>query len=105
MQMTIHAMQSEKGSQEVILRDGQRWLDQAQGQLQNTQVALNDKEAECRHLKQVLEHAVERAESLEVHLPSNAPPYSAINLRDTIQCLVQRRIALGTSYLVWPLWT
>lgn len=50
------------------MRDGQRWLDQAQGQLQNTQVALNDKEAECRELATCLEEAAEQAKFFEVGL-------------------------------------
>ena len=50
------------------MRDGQRWLDQAQGQLQNTQVALNDKEAECRELATCLEEAAEQAKFFEVSL-------------------------------------
>lgn len=60
------ASQCEKGSREATLRDGQRWLDQAQGQLQNTQVALNDKEAECRELATCLEEAAEQATFFEV---------------------------------------
>ena len=65
-----------------MLRDGQRWLDQAQGQLQNTQVALNDKEAECRKLKLILEQAMERAESLLVSTRARGIDCSA-----TISCL------------------
>ena len=78
----VAALQNEKGSQEAMLRDGQRWLDQAQGQLQNTQVALNDKEAECRKLKLILEQAMERAESLLVSEQARGIDCSAI-----ISCL------------------
>ena len=69
---TAPVLQSEKGSREATLRDGQRWLDQAQGQLQNTQVALNDKEAECRELATYLEEAAEQAQFFEVKKPPAA---------------------------------
>ena len=80
-------MQSEKGSREATLRDGQRWLDQAQGQLQNTQVALNEKEAECRRLTCYLEQAIERAESLQVY----EHPHQAIVADDKAQMLPDRK--------------
>lgn len=75
---TAPVLQSEKGSREATLRDGQRWLDQAQGQLQNTQVALNDKEAECRELATYYEEAAQQAHFFEVNVVFNTPPAASL---------------------------
>lgn len=88
------ALQCEEGSREATLRDGQRWLDQAQGQLQNTQVALNDKEAECRELATCLEEAAEQAKFFEVGACSLKPTLSVADFLHT--CILRRSLPVNT---------
>lgn len=45
----LHQLELRKAEDRLVEVRG--WLNQAQGQLQNTQTALSDKEASCRHLK------------------------------------------------------
>lgn len=45
------------GRKEATAQQAKRWLDQAQGQLQNTQTALTVKEAEVKELSAQLDQA------------------------------------------------
>ena len=63
---SVWCMQAEVADKEAALKQVRQWLDQAQGQLQNTQTALNVKEKECRSLETQLEQQKEIAATLQV---------------------------------------
>ena len=48
------------------MRELRRWLDQAQGQLQNTQTALHEREAECKTLSADLTAALADLKAFKV---------------------------------------
>lgn len=48
------------------MKELRRWLDQAQGQLQNTQTALHEREAECKTLSADLDAALADLKALKV---------------------------------------
>jgi hypothetical protein len=50
-------LQDEVSRKEATAQQAKRWLDQAQGQLQNTQTALTVKEAEVKELSAQLDQA------------------------------------------------
>lgn len=58
-------LQREVQEREEAVRQVRQWLDQAQGQLQNTQTALTDKERECRDLEVQLDAQKSSAEVLQ----------------------------------------
>ena len=60
------AVQGELGSKDDTVKELRRWLDQAQGQLQNTQTALHEREAECKTLSADLKAALADLKSLKV---------------------------------------
>ena len=62
-------MQGELGSKDDTVKELRRWLDQAQGQLQNTQTALHEREAECKTLSADLTEALAGLKALKVPLP------------------------------------
>lgn len=59
-------MQGELGSKDENVKDLRRWLDQAQGQLQNTQTALHEREADCKTLSLDLKAALADLQALKV---------------------------------------
>ena len=59
-------MQGELGSKDDTVKELRRWLDQAQGQLQNTQTALHEREAECKTLSADLDAALADLKTLKV---------------------------------------
>lgn len=66
-------MQGELGSKDDTVKELRRWLDQAQGQLQNTQTALHEREAECKTLSADLKAALADVKSLKVGLARLSP--------------------------------
>lgn len=60
-------MQGELSSKDDTVKELRRWLDQAQGQLQNTQTALHEREAECKTLSADLKAALTDLKTLKVH--------------------------------------
>lgn len=60
-------VQGELGSKDDTVKELRRWLDQAQGQLQNTQTALHEREAECKTLSGDLDAALADLKALKVH--------------------------------------
>jgi septal ring factor EnvC (AmiA/AmiB activator) len=58
-------LQMEVKAKEAATQEARRWLDQAQGQLQNTQTALTDREIECRTLVAKLEATEEDLNTLQ----------------------------------------
>ncbi len=59
-------MQGELGSKDDNVKDLRRWLDQAQGQLQNTQTALHEREADCKTLSLDLKAALADLQAFKV---------------------------------------
>ena len=59
-------MQGELSSKDDNVKDLRRWLDQAQGQLQNTQTALHEREADCKTLSLDLKAALADLQALKV---------------------------------------
>ncbi len=59
-------VQGELGSKDDNVKDLRRWLDQAQGQLQNTQTALHEREADCKTLSQDLKAALADLQAFKV---------------------------------------
>lgn len=59
-------LQREIQERETAVRQVRLWLDQAQGQLQQTQAELSDKEKECRQLKERLEDQTYSDSALKV---------------------------------------
>ena len=59
-------VQGELGSKDDTVKELRRWLDQAQGQLQNTQTALHEREAECKTMSADLKAAVADLKALRV---------------------------------------
>ena len=62
-----YALQGELSSKDDTVKELRRWLDQAQGQLQNTQTALHEREAECKTLSADLKAALADLKTLKVH--------------------------------------
>ncbi|KAK9829162.1 hypothetical protein WJX72_004253 [[Myrmecia] bisecta] len=58
-------IKNELSAKEVAAAEMKRWLDQAQGQLQNTQSALNEKEADCKELAARLKQAAADVTALQ----------------------------------------
>lgn len=61
-------VQGELGSKDDAVKELRRWLDQAQGQLQNTQTALHEREAECKTLSADLKAVLADLKALKVGL-------------------------------------
>ena len=59
-------MQGELSSKDDNVKDLRRWLDQAQGQLQNTQTALHEREADCKTLSLDLKAALADLQAFKV---------------------------------------
>ncbi len=59
-------MQGELGSKDDTVKELRRWLDQAQGQLQNTQTALHEREADCKTLSLDLKAALADLQAFKV---------------------------------------
>ena len=59
-------VKGELGGKEETVKEVRRWLDQAQGQLQNTQTALHEREAECKTLDADLKAALDDLKALKV---------------------------------------
>ena len=59
-------VQSELGSKDDTVKELRRWLDQAQSQLQNTQAALHEREADCKTLAADLQLALADLTDLKV---------------------------------------
>lgn len=62
-------MQDEVSRKEATAQQAKRWLDQAQGQLQNTQTALTVKEVEVKELSAQLDQAAADYARLRVGKP------------------------------------
>ena len=78
-------VQGELGSKDDTVKELRRWLDQAQGQLQNTQTALHEREADCKTLSADLKAALAdlKALKVDVSMPAclvrtSARPFSYI---------------------------
>ncbi len=67
-------MQGELGSKDDNVKDLRRWLDQAQGQLQNTQTALHEREADCKTLSLDLKAALADLQAFKVRTVPNIHP-------------------------------
>ncbi len=67
-------MQGELGSKDDNVKDLRRWLDQAQGQLQNTQTALHEREADCKTLSLDLKAALADLQAFKVRMVPNLHP-------------------------------
>lgn len=67
-------MQGELGSKDDNVKDLRRWLDQAQGQLQNTQTALHEREADCKTLSLDLKAALADLQAFKVRTVPNFHP-------------------------------
>lgn len=63
---TCFTVQGELGSKDDAVKELRRWLDQAQGQLQNTQTALHEREAECKTMSADLKAALADLKVLKV---------------------------------------
>lgn len=73
-------VQGELGSKDDTVKELRRWLDQAQGQLQNTQTALHEREAECKTLSADLDTAQADLNALKVcHNLHTARPFCYSN--------------------------
>ena len=59
-------MQGELGSKDDTVKELRRWLDQAQGQLQNTQTALHEREADCKTLSHDFKAALSDLQAFKV---------------------------------------
>ena len=59
-------LQGELSSKDDTVKELRRWLDQAQGQLQNTQAALHEREADCKTLAADLKAALAGLAALKV---------------------------------------
>lgn len=59
-------MQGELGGKDDTVKELRRWLDQAQGQLQNTQTALHEREAECKTMSADLTAALADLKAFKV---------------------------------------
>lgn len=59
-------MQGELSSKDENVKELRRWLDQAQGQLQNTQTALHEREADCKTLSLDLKAALADLQAFKV---------------------------------------
>ena len=59
-------LQGELSSKDETVKELRRWLDQAQGQLQNTQAALHEREADCKTLAADLKAALADLAALKV---------------------------------------
>lgn len=70
-------VQGELGSKDDNVKDLRRWLDQAQGQLQNTQTALHESEADCKTLSLDLKAALADLQAFKV----STMPHSAFSPR------------------------
>ncbi len=64
-------VQGELGSKDDNVKDLRRWLDQAQGQLQNTQTALHEREADCKTLSLDLKAALADLQAFKVSIMQN----------------------------------
>ncbi|KAL0029317.1 hypothetical protein WJX79_010004 [Trebouxia sp. C0005] len=64
-------MKGELGSKDENVKDLRRWLDQAQGQLQNTQTALHEREADCKTLSLDLKAALADLQALKDKVASS----------------------------------
>ncbi len=67
-------VQGELGSKDDNVKDLRRWLDQAQGQLQNTQTALHEREADCKTLCLDLKAALADLQAFKVRTVPNLRP-------------------------------
>lgn len=63
-------VQNEVNGKDDTVKDLRLWLNQAQGQLQNTQAALHEREADCKTLAADLKDALADLAALKVCAPS-----------------------------------
>lgn len=68
----LHQLELRKAEDRLVEVRG--WLNQAQGQLQNTQTALSDKEASCRHLKLQVKDLHGQLEAVQAQLHDTQSP-------------------------------
>ncbi|DBB01157.1 TPA: hypothetical protein ACH3X1_001046 [Trebouxia sp. C0004] len=95
-------MKGELGSKDDNVKDLRRWLDQAQGQLQNTQTALHEREADCKTLSLDLKTALADLQAFKDKVassqggtsPSKANTQQSIELAEMQQGLQKSNAAL-----------
>lgn len=80
-------LQGDVNSKDKAVGDLKRWLDQAQGQLQNTQAALHEREADCKTLAADLKAALAHLTALKVRL----------RLQGTVHCCMQQHFAFSLT--------
>ncbi|KAL3162467.1 hypothetical protein ABBQ32_010130 [Trebouxia sp. C0010 RCD-2024] len=99
-------MKGELGSKDDTVKELRRWLDQAQGQLQNTQTALHEREAECKTLSGDLDAALADLKALKEKVtnrqssdssPSKASPEQGSELASMQQGLHESNAALQAA--------
>ena len=73
-------VQNELNGKDDTVRDLRLWLNQAQGQLQNTQAALHEREADCKTLAADLKVALTDMAALKVHT------YASVSVLSNCNC-------------------